>query len=199
MTKLIKISALFCIAILAGCQDSVFIPDPLDPRLVKYTEDGNNASAALINGDIWSTDDYYNYDYNFYESDIDVVSYDDADSLIITFYGLLDEREDLLLHFSLKDFGIDEARELVKLDEQKIQLDGAQNTAIMESLLFDETYAGGVGQIYFKSVKRADVSVSLLEEGSVIISGTFSFTIPGENIEVTYGRFDYEVSFVNNY
>jgi len=119
MTKFLKISALLCIAILAGCQDSVFIPDPLDPRLVKYTEYGNNASAALINGDIWSTDDYYNYDYNFYESDIDMVSYNDADSLIITFYGLLEEREDILLHFNLKNLGIDEARELVKLDEDR--------------------------------------------------------------------------------
>jgi len=199
MTKLYKLSFLIGIALLAACQDSVFIPDPLDPRLVRYTEDGNNASAALINGDIWSTNNPYDYNYSFYDSYIDVINYNDADSLIISFHGLLDEREDVLLHFSLKDFGIDEARELVKLDEQKIQLDGAQNTAIMESLLFDESYEGGVGQIYFKSVKRADVSVSLFEEGSVIISGTFSFTIPGENIEVTYGRFDYEVSFVNNY
>lgn len=45
---------------LTSC-DAVFVPDPVDPRLPKYTEDGNNVAGALVNGDLW-----HNYYTNFF-------------------------------------------------------------------------------------------------------------------------------------
>ena len=58
-----SIIALFLLA-LVSCE-GIFIPDPIDPRLPKYTEKGYNAAGAFINKDVWKSVDESSYDFGF--------------------------------------------------------------------------------------------------------------------------------------
>src|ERR1035437_9240366 len=41
--------------------ESIFVFDPIDPRLPKYTENGNNTSGAFMNKDVWRSIEKYSF------------------------------------------------------------------------------------------------------------------------------------------
>jgi hypothetical protein len=78
---------------------------------------------------------------------------------------------------------------LTTLDNTKIILNGIDNFGAIENLNTLCNSSGGIGQLYLRRI-------TVTEENSIIISGTFGFTINGSscgNIDVSYGRFDYVV------
>lgn len=169
--------------------EPIYIPDPIDPRLPKYTEEGYNVAGALVNNNLWKSQ----RDFSFLKSDPNNPRIDyflSADSLVMIFSGETDN-----ITFSFKGLGITTLKELTKLNSMKLSLDGLKSSAFLSDY-FEECESSGLGQIYFRSVKFAEQSQR------VVLSGTFGFDqndpVCGKH-SVTYGRFDYRVDNITIY
>jgi len=182
-----KIILLIAFAIIISC-GSIVIPDPLDPRLLRYTDKGNNAAGALVNEDPWISEIKL-----FSSSAREVQSFMSGDSLMISFEGTAEDKGRITFSFILRGFDIDSLSDLSKLNNEKIFFADSDNSVFYLASSNGGLLEGTAGQIYFKSVKL----VPELENSDVIdymiISGTFSFNIPDQDISVTYGRFDFKI------
>ena len=190
MKRFLLVNSIISIVILLliySCTSN-FIPDPIDPRLPKYTESGNNVAGAMVNDLVWKSEVrlgifYGSNDLPYYQL------YPEKDSLVITFDGGIDSRS-VALKFHLSGMGITSYEDFDQLSGQKIELDGINSYA--SYVEYASSYANlnkGVGQIYFRSVQ--------LDEDRYILSGTFGFVQKwqGESsMKVSYGRFDYKLS-----
>lgn len=195
------IIALFFLT-LVSCE-SVFIPDPIDPRLPKYTERGVNTAGAFVNQYVWKSVAEYGYDLGYFfgspNKDFPFMKvFNIKDSIVLQFDGQIMKGQKVLTNssitFHLRDLNIHSFSDLITLKNRKIQLDGVRNFgAFTRSDFYDPNYyppcsaTAGIGQIYFRNVIMND---SL---NRAIISGTFGFTITNSNCgttEVSYGRFD---------
>ena len=155
-----------------------FIPDPIDPRLSRYTEDGRNISSALINDKVWIAKGkaYWmwrlGYDYEHY------FTYQPKnDTLFLDFKA---HNSDSNIKFVFVGYGITSVKELNLLRDKKIPINGESFYAV---------YGGNKannGQIHFKNVTNND--------STAVLSGTFGFTIADPPTKVSYGRFDFRVS-----
>lgn len=186
----VKLCTLFSLLIMVACE-GIFVPDPLDPRLPRYTENGNNVAGAYINDEAWNSTVSVGF---MHSSDKpQLVATPAKDSLWICFIGSIDT-EPGYIGVHLTGLKINGLEDLLNLSGKKIQLNGAQNAGYYRK---DYDYDsgliknGGTGQIYFKNVRWG-------ESGTfVILSGTFGFvykTENGTNIKVSSGRFDYRIS-----
>ena len=183
-----------CLLALVSCE-SVFIPDPIDPRLPKYTESGINTAGAFVNQEVWKSAVKYGFMTSYNKPYLTV--YSNKDSLVLSFDGQIVKGDNVLadyyISFYLKDLNIHTFSDLKTLENKKIQLDGVKNYSAFtkrdnssSNIICKGT--AGIGQIYFRNV---EVNAS---QNSVILSGTFGFTITNLNCgttEVSYGRFDY--------
>ncbi len=176
------------------CCETEFIPDPLDPRLPKYSETGKNVAGAIINQEIWNSVDNYSFAYVVNEPMIFLF---ENDSLHIVFKGNSTICD--YIEFRLSGFGIYKFEDLILLKNKKIQLDGLRNSGLCLENYCNSYYSsdpdcslsGGSGQLYIKNI--------VVDSVSAVISGTFGFTFTNsENkvFKVSYGRFDYR--FENN-
>ncbi|WP_163711389.1 hypothetical protein [Mangrovibacterium lignilyticum] len=187
--------------ILNGC-DGIFVPDPIDPRIPKYTEDGNNVAGAFINDNIWKSVVTIGFPYSYNQPFINV--WQENDSLVLRLNGNT-AGESSSIEFHLTGLKISKIEELVTLDGNKIQLDGIKNIGFYIENYTPSSYDNkGIGQIYFKHVGIQDSNVSVEGQTSkiVIISGTFGFSINdsnGEITKVTSGRFDYRITESTNF
>jgi len=186
---------LLAVALLASCE-AVFVPDPIDPRLPKYTEDGNDVAGALVDGDIWKN--YYKnlFFTSYYLLQIEAYQ---PDSLIMFFEGSIQE-EPVTFEFHLKGFQIFSFNDLSNLHNKKIFLDGTIQKALYKKwdaeMHTTSAFDNGTGQLYVKNVAFYDSSTR------ATISGTFGFTVTdslGLPVEISYGRFDYKVSDSSNF
>lgn len=186
-----SVSVLILIA-LFSCE-GIFILDPIDPRLPKYTHHGNNVAGALIDGKRWESIVTWIGDIQYTADEPAFRSYPDG-RIEIVFSGNVGS-ETYILTFKFVGYGIYSYEDLKKLEGLKIPLTGDLNSAAIESpWAICDVYDGGVGQFYAKDV-------SVREGGSLVFSGTFGFVTaetPCPPAEVTYGRFDYTVD-ANNF
>ena len=179
--------------IIIGCE-GIFIPDPIDPRIPKYTEEGNNVAGAIIDNKIWEsivTSGFPSiYDQPF------IRLWQLNDSLSLRFSGST-SGESSSIEFHLSGLDITKFEDLVALEGQKIQLDGINNAGYYIENEPPMTYDNkGIGQIYFRSVRIKNSS------SQIILSGTFGFstTVPnGVSTKVSFGRFDYQISEDSNF
>ncbi len=182
-SKLLVVICLFLIA----C-DGVFVPDPIDPRVPKYTEEGNNVAGAFIDDDIWKSIVTVGFPY-VYDGPI-IKVWQENDSLLLRFSGST-SGESTSIEFHLTGLNITKFDDLLTLDGKKIQLDGFQNSGYYIENYTPSTYDNrGIGQIYFRNVCRKE------ESSIIILSGTFGFSISdlsGYEMKVTSGRFDYRI------
>jgi hypothetical protein len=199
MRKFTYLSSIIFVSLLLICCDGIFIYDPIDPRLPKYSEDGNDVAGAFINGEVWTsivkrkyfTDQYFNYP---------VISlYERTDSLIISFEG--ESIDWNIIEFRLSDIHIHRFEDLILLKNKKIQLDGVKNYAICVNRDqyrddFRSKKTPGIGQLYIKNVNTNGFA------NYITLSGTFGFVVNDSvygKVEVSYGRFDYDFSRFSNY
>src|SRR6478752_4585042 len=85
---LIKISIGVLAFLLIACE-SLYIPDPIDPRLPKYTDRGNDVGGALVNGRLWKS--VVTHDWIYGSQYVPTLHYySDQDSLDIVFSGYLE-------------------------------------------------------------------------------------------------------------
>ncbi|TKG91163.1 hypothetical protein EYV94_22420 [Puteibacter caeruleilacunae] len=172
-----------CFALVA-CE-GIFIPDPIDPRIPKYTETGNDVAGALINDEIWESVRSFSFPNYTQVSTIHI--WPEKDSLEVCFFGETNSRS-ACIGFHLTDLGIQSFNDLKKLEGEKVSLDGEENLGYY----FEDGVGGnqyGTGQVYFKQVLPK-------EDSGIILSGTFGFTITNgahKGMNVLYGRFDYYI------
>ncbi|GAA4826965.1 hypothetical protein [Algivirga pacifica] len=172
--------------LLLAC-DGTFVPDPIDPRLPKYSESGNETAGAMVNGKVWGSTVTR---FLWIESFEPIVVADPLrDSLFIEFIGYIEE-EQTTIRFHLSEQGITKFDDLENLKGQKITLDGQDNTALIGTRYYSRNATPrGVGQIFFRFTD--------LDSTRLILSGTFGFTTTnasGSTTEVSHGRFDYRIN-----
>lgn len=187
-----KIIVLFLMAVLVSSCRGIFVMDPIDPQLPKYTEEGHNVAGAFVDNEIWRSVvqfDIFSTDYA-----PSIVSFPKGDSIIVVFSGeIAPVRSDIEFHIT--GLKINTLEDLLKLRDKKIRLDGASNFGYIHksngSILYENK---GTGQIYFKNVSKAD------SMERYTISGTFGFSIKhpiNRDTKISYGRFDYNISDFN--
>lgn len=194
---------LIFVLLLTSCyvdDESSFIKEPFDPRMPQYSEEGANTAGAYIDGQPWvsrkriissifSPSPYTKGTMSFY-------GLEDSSGTFVAFEG-----GDLMLDQStvsgsvgivLGELYLSHPDDLDQLDNKRVELDGTINYGQMIlqndfSQLVEEN--AGTGVLHIRNVVKT-------AEGDWNISGTFGFSINGENQEATVysGRFDYEVS-----
>lgn len=181
---------------LVACK-GVFILDPIEPRLPKYTENGYDVAGAFINNEIWSSVVFYGFLKTSDKPYIIVSAI--KDSLTICFDGE-NNYQNNIIEFHLVGLNIRKFDDLTLLKNKKIQLDGVKNMGVFRKNYLpyspNSEGTGGIGQIYIKQVAFND----LLD--NVILSGTFGFAINNSasgTTEVSYGRFDYTINKNSNF
>lgn len=176
------------IAVTIVACDGVFVPDPIDPRLPKYTESGNNVAGAFVNNKIWESVQTWGL-YGYVNTPSFYV-WQEEDSVVIRFSGDTGSKSGWI-EFHLKNLGITDFEDLPLLEGVKTELDGAENTAYyIEECDRDSYKYKGIGQLYIKNIQMNDSLTS------AIFSGTFGFSVTdsvGNNTKISYGRFDYRL------
>jgi len=193
-TSIIKSLLIFVVLVMNSCSGE-FIPDPIDPRLPKYTEEGNNVAGAFINDNTWESVVSIGFPYGQHDAP-SITAYRVSDSLVIRFTGNTSS-ERANIEFHLTGLNINKFEDLLQLKGRKIQVDGFKNVAYYINNFDSSIYTNkGIGQIYFKSVIENEASSSL------ILSGTFGFSVYATYTEITkisYGRFDYRITESSNF
>lgn len=170
--------------------EGVFIPDPIDPRLPKYTENGYGTAGAFINNKIWVSFVDGGFQYNSAHEPL-ITIWQGRDSLRLTLSGSI-EKTNASVEFHFKGLGITKFEDLIGLNEQKISLNGNQNAGYYIKSNNASPYDNrGIGQIYFRNVQYNN------DKSAIIISGTLGFSLSETHqapLKVSYGRFDYSIS-----
>lgn len=168
--------------------EGTFVPDPINPRLPKYTEDGNGVAGALVNNDIWKSQvEFFIYSYD----EPYIIISPEQDNISIKFNGITNE-DNASIKFDLTGLQITKFEDLLKLEGKKITLDESKNIGyyIFKKNIYTTK---NIGQIYFKHTSIEESN----GEKAIILSGTFGFTatnVDGKSIKITYGRFDYYIN-----
>lgn len=176
--------------VLVSCE-SEFIYDPLDPRLPKYSEDGNNVAGAYFNDAVWRSKVSYNF--NWTGDKPYIYSYPNGDSLLFVFEG-----DKGYIVFKVNNIEIRNIEDFKAVSGRKIRFDNSEGMARIESYYGQDILcqATQIGQLYLKSIKQKR------NNNTLIVSGTFGFRSDensAQNIDVTYGRFDYTFNLENNF
>lgn len=156
-----------------------FIPDPVDPRLSKYTEEGLNVSSALINDAVWIAEPAFYFKYGTDRKHY-MIYQPVNDTLNIEMRGNTGT-----VKFIFIGYGTDELQKLNTLREKKIPVDNQKLYATLNDVNAQS------GQVYFKYATATD--------STAVLSGTFGFNITAPPTKVTHGRFDMFFSKNNNY
>lgn len=168
--------------------ENIWVPDPIDPRLPKYTEKGYQSAGAFINGSLWKSEVKGGF-LKSYSHTPEIECFPEQDSLVITFSGdeIASGRSNVKIRFQLHvSQEISEAKDMVKINGTKFTIDGTVNKATISKYPDYICTASGEGQLYLKYIGKAN--------GRSIMAGTFGFTLNDPScgsLSVTYGRFDY--------
>lgn len=196
------------IAVLPGCIEEKFIPDPSDPRLPKYTENGNQVGGALINDVAWKTDFSTNFglqgNRSFY-----FTNHGAGDSVTLTLDGIVTEgtNKDAPISFIvvLKNRSLEKLEDIASMDGETFLLDGEVNQVILddryETIRHGVDYHyGGSGRITFRNIRTVRNTTITRQNGDkynpLIVAGTFEFSFSEISTTVKLGRFDF---YINDY
>lgn len=183
-----------------------FIPDPSDPRLPKYTENGNQVGGALVNGLAWKTD--YQVGFNYTNTSFYFIQYSSGDSVTLRIEGIFMEgkSKDRPLDFVvvLKNRRLEKLEDIKNFAGQTLVLDGSSAYAMIDNGFLTigdsvEYYYGGTGEITFQAVKPVTrITLSRQNGGEryhpLIVAGKFEFHFEQDSIDVTLGRFDFQIN-----
>lgn len=175
-TDFLKIMIVISAIFMVSCE--MFIPDPIDPRLSRYTEDGRDVSSALINDNAWIVKGETSFKFGYFPNHY-ITYQPENDTLFVEF------NSDTNIGFVLVGYGITQVKDLNMLHNKKISINGENFYAIYGGKKADN------GQIYFKNV--------ISNDSSAILSGTFGFTLSDPPTKVSYGRFDFTIKKERNF
>ena len=178
---------LCCLLVFAGCEDS-FRPDPVDPRLPKYSEEGKNTAGALVNGKVWRA--VGNCSFMGCSNDLNLLYYENSaggiDSVGLSISGnFINGEPAASMTFILKGFENSSLANLPDLvgvyDLDADVHKGYYNACLAQSGRLEIRYAGRKGGTDSKRY---------------VLAGTFSLYVAGGACGLTtveYGRFDFNV------
>lgn len=205
MIKFLVVLSLSSVLALSGCLIEKFNPDPDNPNLPKYTEEGNQVGGALVNKVAWKTDYAVNYD-GPTASVFYFTNFSEGDSVMVTLSGKYNEgtKKNFPLDFliSIKGLQLGSTDEIKNLKGRTFLLDGVQNQAIcldsFESLkTHKDKYFSGEGRFLIKNVKEIKSLSFTRPTGEkynpLIVSGLFDFEFKRDSIKIESGRFDFQV------
>jgi hypothetical protein len=186
----IKLSLCYlALVVCIACEQTIVLPDPVDPRLPMYTEKGYNRGGAFINDVIWISDRSRTIFLN--DSSPLLLIYPDLDSASLTFYGYLPGAGyGASIQFYLNDFEVNDASEITKLEGRTFMIDGVTNKGMVDVYAGKSRLCSVTGQLLIKYAQPTS-------GGKIILSGTFGMKTDdgcADPREVTYGRFDFYVS-----
>jgi hypothetical protein len=187
-----------------GCEER-FIPDPLDPRLPKYTEDGNMVAGALINDVAWKTD--WRVDIEYRNRSFYFTSYPAGDSISLTIDGSYiegpDKNTDVSFVFVIKKMRLRNTDDLVNLKFRTFKFDGNYVYAVMNDInrpapgVINYFYSGN-GELKFQNVVPGKGITWTRDNGEEyhpqIVTGTFYMNFNKDSIKVKSGRFDFAIN-----
>ena len=196
-----------------GCLEEQFIPDPSDPRLPQYTEDGNQVAGALVNDIPWKTnfrtsiDMGWNRSFYFtaYPSYFTANSSGPAAKLTLEGHYTDGDNKDRRLDFIvfLKGISISKLEDISFLNGQSVILDGKANYAIIYDPYWTiennvDYHYGGTGSITFRNIKKVKSLTIHRQNGErynpIIVSGLFEFSFENISVAVSSGRFDFYIN-----
>ncbi len=191
--------------LLGGCNE-VYIPDPVELRIAKYSEEGHQVGGAIVNGDSWKTISSRCYLFGGCDaSSMHIQAFPDTDSLVVSFLGSMQdgvrEGDDLDFQFILKGLSIQDFHDMRQLNGQKYILNDQDVWAQIGR--FDPYYEDSSaltpcnrGQILFRKVKHR-VSDNQGSYPGYILAGTFGLECEqnGSLTTIYQGRFDF---FIEN-
>lgn len=168
-----------------------FEPDPIDPRLPRYSEEGLKAAGAFVNGVRWRAVQGVSF---LGGTSQNMNVYRDSSQIRLTIDGRMSGSPFLGIEFYLDNTDGDLDR-TDALGGRTFSLDGPHYATVrdQEYRVDDSSRCPSrAGQLYVKHLER------VVGESSVdyILSGTFSFVVDADSCtqyEVTFGRFDYRV------
>lgn len=160
------------------------IVDPLDPRLPKYTETGEDTAGALINGEVWVSSDKDFFSGNY----ASLWVYVPQDSVVFRLDNSGQSEVYADIYFQLSGLGVRSVEDVFRLlDNRLIVFDGLQNAGRLE-VSADQgecSILSANGQVHFRVARSGETG----------LAGTFGFTAESPEcgrFEVFYGRFDFD-------
>ncbi|WKN45196.1 hypothetical protein [Tunicatimonas pelagia] len=196
-----KIIFILVVAALIGCKGE-FVPDPVDPRLPRYSEGGKDAAGCFINGNLWRA---VRSPHLFGADEVLRIRFSSEDSLIrFTIDGYQKELTDSVGIPTEISFVLDNRPSQVSttpiasigtIPEGTFILDGKQSYGQLNQGDGNITATNGTGQLTLRHV-QLNPEIEDNQDRHYIVAGTFSFTAPSDSlglIEVKSGRFDYSV------
>lgn len=175
---------------ICSCNNSIYVYDPIDPRLPIYSETGNNVGGAFINEKLWRSQVTHSN-----SSDKPRIIFNKTTKrLDLIFRGDSNIYDKIIFSLTLnKD--IEKVEDLIKLNETKLAINGTKNIG---TLIKKDHFSSSEikpnnsnGQFYIKNATYNNTE----NDSFTIISGTFGFNLDTENgnVKVYYGRFDYKI------
>lgn len=192
-----RTAGLFSLSLLylAACGGE-FIPDPIDPRLPRYSEEGKDVAGCFINDELWQAvrtganfppnpGEYLRVQFHPEDSTIRfrIDGRRKANTASVGTY--------VELYFVI-DNRLTQFESLGKLHQTTIPLDGQHSYAGLEDFSSEDHCPSGAGQLIIRKAEFIPGSA-----GAFILAGTFSFTVASdscERLDVRNGRFDYRVT-----
>ncbi|MGB3587546.1 MAG: hypothetical protein WBA23_13450 [Tunicatimonas sp.] len=195
-----SIVLIFLLALLTQC-DGEFIPDPLDPRLPRYSEEGKNAAGCFIDDDIWravkvAEEFTLTFPGNGAEQEMRL-SINDSTIRVFIDGNLIDNsNSNTNIEFEI-DNRQTQFQSTDELHQQTFVLDGARNFGRVRGDHINEfTDCRGAGQLIIRYAQPDPDA-----ENYYIVAGTFFFTTASGScqlIKVKSGRFDYQVRAIED-
>jgi hypothetical protein len=112
-------SALFSLILMVGCE-SVFVADPINPELPKYTETGIGMAGAYLNDELWWVN---SGEFCWFCGPQFTIKINDSGYWQISFFGEMVDGPDVTFRFQFKDLDL-RPDNIMALHGQKIELDG---------------------------------------------------------------------------
>jgi len=175
-----------------------FIPDPLDPRLPRYSEEGKNTAGCFINGEVWRAIGEADSPANSRNQYLQLTFTADNNTIGINMGGYQGKSVDSLSTYVELAFIVDnrdtQIQSVSELAGQTFVLDGNQSFGrILDSRdFFQYDICRGAGQLHIRHARPVPDT-----DGEYIIAGTFSFSVDLPTCrpaDVQSGRFDYRVN-----
>jgi hypothetical protein len=172
--------------ILSSCTVD-FVPDPVNPSLTVYSEEGKNIASALINGQPWNS--FSSCGSTYWCNRITVTNQADSNRIIIAIKSgrIINSDESLSIKFTLENTGVNSLGEIMKLNNLRLQLNGQPHSGSLSTA----NNASHEGQLFIRRIISID-------SDNYIMSGTFGFIVTedsGQTFEVFKGRFDSYISY----
>lgn len=191
--------------VLAGCNLSVFVPDPVELRIPRYSEEGYNIAGAFINDVAWKAEAICLF--IDCKDPLALSRFRDSLGTSMEFrlkgsmHEGLQQYDDYDLVFRLTNQTIDDLTDLKQLQGQSFSVEDGSMLAYLDTLVFREAYPTincQKAQFLVRDYREVEDEYGFIKYQ---ISGTFGMECMsgGQPVNVYQGRYDLIVGRISDY